>query len=258
MRIRGFLLCLHIFLLVPHLAFAEKDELVVPISEFSPWKMTDGKRFYGIDVDILHKMAERLNLKLKFKKCPFARCLEHIKQGKADLITSLLKRPDRQVYIRYLEPPYHNDRKVFYVLKGRSHILQRYEDLYNLMVGVKRRVKYFTKFDQDTKNSKEVVTEVIQNMEKLAQGRIDAFINSETQGDYLIATSGFQRQFEKAGVTFEGYDPVHFGISKRSKFVTRANELEKVLTQLIEEEQIDTIKREFMSQIMMGRSTRTQ
>jgi polar amino acid transport system substrate-binding protein len=257
-RVRDLLLCLLMLVWMSHPVFAENNELAVPISEFSPWKMTDGKRFYGIDVDILHKMAERLDLKVRFIKCPFARCLEHMKQGQADLITSLLRRPDRQVYIRYLEPPYHNDRKVFYVLKGKSHILQSYGDLYSLRVGVKRRVKYFPRFDQDTNINKEDVTEVIQNMEKLAEGRIDAFINSETQGDYLVAISGFQRQFEKAQVTFEGYDPVHFGLSKHSKFVSRVADFEKVLAELVEEGQIETIKRDFISQVVVGAPSKEQ
>lgn len=248
MTVRDVLLSLIICLSLLHPTLAAKNELVVPISEFSPWKMTAGDRYFGIDIEILRKMAERLGLRLRFISCPFARCLEHMKEGKADLITSLLKRPDRQIYIHYLQPPYHNDRKVFYVLKGKSHVLQRYEDLYNLRVGVKRRVKYFARFDQDPKIRKEEVTDVIQNMEKLAMGRIDTFINSETQGDYLIAISGFQHQFDKAEVTFEGYDPVYFGMSKRSQFVPRANDFERILIQLLEEGQIESVKREFVFQ----------
>ncbi len=54
------------FVFMSNLSFAEKKELVVPISEFSPWKMINGNRFHGIDVDILHKMAERLDIKLRF------------------------------------------------------------------------------------------------------------------------------------------------------------------------------------------------
>jgi polar amino acid transport system substrate-binding protein len=256
MRIRDILLCVFMFVFMSNLSFAEKKELVVPISEFSPWKMINGNRFHGIDVDILHKMAERLDIKLRFIKCPFARCLEHMKEGKADFMSSLLKRPEREVFIRYLEPPYYNDRKVFYVLKGKSQILKRYEDLYDIRVGVKRKVKYFPRFDKDTKINKKDVTDVIQNIEKLALGRIDALINSETQGDYLVAISGFKDKFEKAQVIFKGYDPVHFGISKRSKFFSQAADFEKVLAQMIEEGQIDTIKRHFMSQVVVRKPTK--
>ena len=230
-------------------AFAEDKELIVPVSEFSPWKMTDGEKFYGIDIDILHDVAEKLGLTLRFEKCPFARCLEYIRQGKADIISSLLKRSDREKYVRYLEPPYHNDRKVFYVLKGKKYAIEKYEDLYTLKIGVKRRVKYFPKFDEDTNIEKDIVPDVIQNIEKLALGRIDAFINSETQGDYLVAISGFERTFEKANLTFQGYDPVYFGISKRSRFISRAPAFESVLAEMIAEGQVDSIKEDFMSKL---------
>ena len=241
------------FAFMSHLAFAEEKELVIPMSEFSPWKMIDGEKFHGIDIEILHEISERLGLTLRFIKCPFARCLEHMKEGKADLMSSLLKRSDREVYLRYLEPPYYNDRKVFYVLKGKSHILRSYEDLYNIRVGVKRKVKYFPRFDEDTKIKKEAVTDVIQNIEKLALGRIDAFVVSETQGDYLVGISGFQGKFEKAQVIFKGHDPfyAYFGISKRSKFISQAADFEKVLAQMIEEGQVDDIKRHFMSKVVV-------
>ena len=246
------------FAFMSHLAFAEEKELVIPVSEFSPWKMIDGDKFHGIDIDILHEMAERLGLTLKFIKCPFARCLEHMKRGKADLMSSIVKRPDREIYIRYLEPPYYTERRVFYVIKGKSHILQRYEDLYKIRVGVKRRVKYFPRFDEDTKINKEEVTDVIQNIKKLALGRIDTFIISETQGDYLVAISGFQDKFEKLQVIFKGYDRAYFGISKRSKFFRQADDFKKVLEQMIEEGQIDTIKRHFMSQVVVRKPIKKQ
>ena len=130
-------------------------------------------------------------------------------------------------------------------------------DLYQIRVGVKRRVKYFPRFDEDTKIKKEAVTDVIQNIEKLALGRIDAFINSETQGDYLVAISGFQDKFEKVQV-IKGYDRAHFGISKRSKFISQAADFEKVLTQMIEEGKVDAIKRHFMSQIVVRKPIKKQ
>lgn len=167
--------------------------------------MINGAKFHGIDIEILNKMSERLGLTLKFIKCPFARCLEHMKEGKADLMSSLLKRSDREAYIRYLEPHYYNDRKVFYVLKGKSHILRRYEDLYNIKVGVKRKVKYFPRFDEDMKINK-----------------------------------------------------AYFGISKRSKFISQAAGFEKVLAQMIEEGQVDTIKRHFMSQVVVREPIKKQ
>ena len=132
-------------------------------------------------------------------------------------------------------------------------MLRRYEDLYNIRVGVKRKVRYFPRFDEDTKINKEAMKDVIQNIKKLAMGRIDTFVVSETQGDYLVGISGYQGKFEKAQVIFKGYDPAYFGISKRSKFISQAAGFEKVLAQMIEEGQVDTIKRHFMSQDVVSK-----
>lgn len=55
--------------------------------------------------------------------------------------------------------------------------------------------------------------------------------------------------FEKAKLTFQGYDPVNFGISKRSRFIAQTTDFESVLAEMIAEGQVDTIKEDFMSKL---------
>ena len=103
------------------IANSKNTILRVPISEFGPWKIIEKNEFKGIDIQILEEVGKELNLSFEFIGCTFARGLELMKHGQADLMTSLLKRPDREVYIKYIEPPYKTtSSKAFYLRKNEG------------------------------------------------------------------------------------------------------------------------------------------
>jgi len=73
-----------------------------------------------------------------------------MERGEADLMTSLLRRPERENFIHYVQPRYLNrSEKVFYVLTGRQELIRSYDDLSNLRIGVKAGARYSPMFDTD-------------------------------------------------------------------------------------------------------------
>ena len=209
--------------------------VVVAFSEFPPYKMiVDGKRT-GIDVDILQEIAKRMEFKLDYKNGTLEECLGMMKKGEADLMTSLLRRSEREPYILYVQPRYRaRSNKIFYVLKDHASTIRTYDDLSTLKIGVKGGTRYAPSFDNDDKLNKVPAPSIKINISKLIAGQIDTFITTDTEGDYWIKTLGLQDRITKAPFRFQHLDPNYMGISKKSAFTSEAKKFGRTLKDLVD------------------------
>ncbi len=124
------LLALFTILLLPQIASA-KDTLIIGTSGYPPFTIVDKEKTLatGIDIDIIEEIAKRMNLKIVFRITPWKRCLINGKMGTVDIISSLLKKPEREEYMLYFDRPYKlKTAKCFYFRKGEGNLIQRYED----------------------------------------------------------------------------------------------------------------------------------
>ena len=210
--------------------------VTVSFSEFPPYKMLSNGKPAGIDVDILSQIAKKMDLKLTYKQGTFDQCLGMMERGEADLMTSLLRRPDREDFILYVQPRYFTrTEKVFYVLKGRDNKIRVYEDLSNLKIGVKAGVKYSLQFDSDQSLKKIAAQDIQANLERLEAGWIDTFIDTGTEGDYWINKLGYADKVTKAKLKFEQLDPIYLGLSRKSPLAKRSHEIGRALKSLLDE-----------------------
>lgn len=233
----------------PAHAAEKKPVLRWGFSEYAPFKVKEGAAYSGIDVLLMRELSRKMAVDLELVDCPIARCLSMMKAGELDVLTALGLREDRQVYIEYISPPYNdNNPKVFYFRKDSPVHIESYEDLYKYRIGVKNGVRYFQEFDADEKIHKDAVDEVELNFRKLASGRIDAFVNTEIQADYLIVKEGFEGQFAKAPFRDEsGRDFI--GISRKSPFMARRVEISRLVRELVDGGRIQEIIQEFFNSV---------
>ena len=222
----------------------QPQQLIVAFSEAPPWKIISPQQeFTGIDMEILQQLASKHGLSLVIKPAPLARCLEMLKSGDADVVSNLMRTPDREGYIHYLEVPYQTRTdKVFYLQADNPRRIQSYEELYGLSIGVKRGAKYGSRFDGDSRLYKESAVSGLMNLKKLAAGRLDAVISTESEGDYLIKSRHWQHKFKKAALRFDEPRDVYFGLSRRSKLLSLAGSFEVDLRQLLRSGQLEQIK----------------
>jgi polar amino acid transport system substrate-binding protein len=231
------LLAFIVLIFCPGLSNAE-EEINFAITPWPPWTIYEEDGTYsGYDVDIMTGIAKRLNLKLVFKKCPWKRCLNNMKTGQYEIISQLLKRPEREEYLHFIEPPYiSKTRKVFYLLKSKNHDINKHEDLHKVKeVGVVLGNKYYDSFDDDPKINKDPVKKEIQLLGMLKLDRIDTFIGTENQIDYLILTNPeFKGIFKKASYYHDEENLVYFAISRKSKYAKRLGEFNEILNDMLE------------------------
>jgi len=214
---------------------AKERELKVAIDSWPPFRMIEKTTYSGIDFDVWRELAKRLNLKLKFIKYPWARCLFSMKTGQVDGMAGLARRAERKEYMYYTSPSYYICTTVFYVLKGQSSLIQKYEDLYKYHVGFVRDSAYFNRFDKDAKLKKYPVVKEIQLLQMLAAKRFDTFIGTDCQADYQIIQEKYKGVFEKA--TFKPGNDVqlYIAISKKSIYAKELSLFNETIRKIVEE-----------------------
>lgn len=231
--------------LLPTLLFAAPQErtLVMAFSPAAPLKilLSDG-RYSGVDVELMQQICQRLSLQLVIRPMPLARAQEMMKYGQVDVMTGILRTPEREAFIDYIEPPYlmRND-KVFYMRADSSLVLDRYEELIPLHIGVKRGAHYDPRFDLDTALRKSEVTTTEQSFRKLQQHRIDTLITTEIEGDYLIKSYGWEGTFRKAPLRFSSLTGVYIGFSKASPHHDLIPEISHELAHMVANGDIDRL-----------------
>ncbi len=236
--------------LVFHYPILLGSELIIPVAHIPPTMITNQKEVSGINIDILKEIANRLGLQLKFKKCAFKRCLRMMQDGTADIQAGVLKRPEREEYMLYVDPPYKKkSTKAFYVKRGKKVFIKKYEDLYDIRVGVMGGSKYFPRFDSDPRIEKYELPNTIQQLQLLERGRVSAIIGTEQSIDYMIIIEGFEATIQKTSFKYDREVLAYFALSKKSPYAKELHKFNKVMQQLVTEGMIDKITHNFYKKL---------
>jgi len=186
---------------------------------------------HGSLIDVAKNISKRLGIPITFTaNTPFLRCLRMMRNGSADIMLGLLDKPERREYMhlyRYLD----NSHKAFYALKSRNWQVNAFEDLAGLNIGVVHGFKYFPKFDRETESfSLNSAPSVLINLRRLLAGRVDLVIATKMEGDYIIRKNpNFQKYIEPVNYQYLAENPVFVGLSKRSRYADKAEELESLV-----------------------------
>jgi len=227
-------------------------DAVVTADHFPPWKIVTDKGIEGIDIELTRAVLKEIGVTPRFITCPWARCLEMLKDGKADFISGILKRTDREQYMVFLEPPYKDhSTKVFYRLAG-SNDIETFEALAGLRIGTQLRTLYFPRFDEADKLDKQPVSKDELNFLKLVQGRLDVVVTTESQGDYHLARLGLTDKVVKSTYRYTDTNPVYFAVARNSPLMDKLPELNAAVKRLRGDGTFDAIIRQYFSTLKEG------
>lgn len=214
----------------------------VPVDPQPPWLTLQGQAVEGIDARLITLMLSEIGMRPVFIRCPWLRCLRLMEDGQADLMSGLFKNPEREKYLRYLEPPYYVDPpKVFFTRKGSGPQIMHYGDLHDLTIGALAGALYFDRFDKDTALQKIVVNDIDQLVRLLKAGRIDTFVGTELHTGAIIRDLGESESFETTQLPENPPRFSYFAVSRRSEVPGLADNLEKILARLKDAGEIDRI-----------------
>ncbi len=215
-----------LFFLLFVLSFtASARDFIVAVDHFPPWKIVSSneKEFSGVEIKMIEKIISEYNsryspkLHLKYISCPWQRCLNLLKKGKADLVSGVLKSPEREGFLYFLEPAYkEKSTKAFYVKKSKKIKIDSFNDLYGKVIGTVTGVNFFDKFDSDSRLIKMAALNSSQNLNMLDRERFDVIIGTEGQLDYLIEKNQLSSSIVKTSYKFDKKTDVFFALSKKS------------------------------------------
>ncbi|WP_085300000.1 substrate-binding periplasmic protein [Cognaticolwellia mytili] len=196
----------------------------------------------GLHSKYLKYFADKLNVTLELSTMPFARRLRHIENGQLDLIVGIQKTEERQDEFVYILPHYELLSHRIFTLKENHHQIKSYQDLAGKHIGINHYSKYFQRFDNDENINKFRATGVVQNIELLLRGRIDAFIHYEESTLPLLSKMGKKGKITKS-LYQPDYETLHYlAISSHSKLATRQDELKLIVEQAIKNNDLLNIR----------------
>jgi polar amino acid transport system substrate-binding protein len=211
-----------VFVFAPCLKADEHNiEVRVAIDNWPPWKIVHDQQFSGIDLAILHEVATRTNFQFTPVHCPWKRCIDMLKTGTVDMITSFTRTQEREAFAVFIEPPYFTDNVVFFVKRHSDLLVNSYEDLYGKRIGVVKGAAYFARFDADMKIDKTAVVNDQQLFKMLDSNRIDLLAAHEIPGKYMAKKYGFQEKIQPVTYKRRGVGLNYFAFSKKSQLLEK-------------------------------------
>ncbi|GLS90914.1 ABC transporter substrate-binding protein [Psychromonas marina] len=212
-------------------------------AHWPPWRVIEADgTLSGIELDILKRLTTHLDFDLIIKGCGWKRCLKHMEVGESDVMTGLFKTAEREQYMKFITPAYRVEKNIcFYQNKDSSKEIYHFKDLYDISVGVVKKVAYFEPFDSDPRINKLYATTDEYLFRLLQADRLDAVVIACVTGDVLVSELNLQGVFKHANYVYRVAHPVYLAISKKSPFLAREAEISKALQGMIDRGEVQKI-----------------
>ncbi len=213
---------------------ADRPVFVVATEYWPPFRIEQRSgRPGGIDPALMARVGELMGVDFVFRRMPWARCLESLREGRADAVTGLAYTDERAAFIAYVEPSYLSCAPRFFTRKGHGGEVQKYEDLRGYVIAYSRNSAYFEPFDSDATLQKLAVTDESQIIELARTGRAPLFVGTDCQVEYDLKRLGLEGLFEQTAYKPEGRIRLFIGVSRRSPLMERMAGLEKALQEVV-------------------------
>jgi len=217
--------------------FSSEEKLIAVTEVWPPFRINSSAEEFGltgVDVDLLSMLESELGIEVEIQRHPFARALEMIKTGEADLTTGIAYTDDRAEFILYVPTSYYSVGPVFYTQKGKGSLIRNYNDLYSYNIGYSLHSAYFEPFNSDTKIPKVGVSTEKQLVNMLALKRLDVIIGTNPNLAYDIKQYGLSEKLEETQYRPEQQTAIFIGLSKKKNDMKLLQQINDYLSKIIE------------------------
>ena len=207
------------------------EPLRVVTDYWPPFRMAgrDG-RVEGLDIDLLEELQRRTGVQFEVRRQPWARALEDMRRGQADLMTGLARTAEREQYIDYLQPAYHTCAPRLYGSPQRAASIRDYAQLTGLRIGYVLQSAYFEPFDSDP-----ALTKIGVKNEEQLRGRIEVLIGTDCQVDFQLRDPQLAGQLVKLAYQPPQQTLLFIGLSRASPRLAEREQLSAALQALLRE-----------------------
>jgi len=219
-------------------AIPQPAKLVMVTEVWAPYRMNDSSSasgFSGIDIDLMTALEARLGIPIEIRRVPWARALEMMREGQADLITGIARTAERAEYMKYIPTSYSAVRPRFFTQKGKRMAVKDYADLLGKSIGMSLHSSYFPRFDADAALSKVGLSTEEQVLKMLALGRVDLAIGTDPNLSWDISRMGFRDSLEPTVWQPADNTPLYLAVSSKSAAVGLAGRIDEIVRALLAE-----------------------
>jgi polar amino acid transport system substrate-binding protein len=192
-------------------------------------------------MDLLLELKNRMDIDIELVFCPWARALEEIRSGRADLIIGFAYTEERNQFAQYLHPFYTAVEPVLYTQSENGSLIQSYSDLNGKKIGISRESAYFKPFNSDTGLNKIILKLEKHILDMLIQERLDLGVGTNPNMAYDISRYGYRGNLELTDNNPEKATDLYLAISRKSRFVNKASLFEDTLQQILEDGTMERI-----------------
>lgn len=184
----------------------------------------------GIHWEFLNEVESRSGLCIHKKLMPYPRVWKSIQFGKHDG-GIVFRSPDRDELVEYVAPVF-TVRTVVIPRKGLT--LERYDDLYKIIIGKVRGTKLGNRFDEDTELMTLELHQYDQVVGMIKRGRIDAMAGSGL-GLSILTELEAREYVDLDGKFILGERVQWLQLSKKSQHLDKLPQLQQAVKSLVEE-----------------------
>lgn len=217
-----------------------------------PFRIETPKGYEGIDVDLITEVSRRMGIEFQIEHKPWGRSLKSMEFGILDVMTGLAYREERAKYILYTSTPYYACSTVFYTVKGEGKDIATYQDLKKFSVGYVLHSAYFEPFDADDSIRKVGVATEENLVDMLINKRIKTIVGTDCQVDYYLESNNLSGLFEKTAYRPGNTVNLYLGISRKSHWVHRFEEFDRIIGELVAERYPETIAEGYVGTVDMN------
>ena len=226
-------------------SFASKENLIIVTRLYPPYIYSDGDEVKGISADIIKSVLKKMNQKFEIYIKPWTRSHNEIETGKADIIFTVNKSPEREKIMTFNKVPIIYQNMTFYKMKDNKTIFNGdFNNLKNKSIGYTRSAYYGDIFMNGIKKYK-LTTEECWDYEKcilkLKSNRYDVIIGSEKVVEYFIKKLKMNNnEFIKVKPKVETIVS-YLGFSKKRNYLKIKNNFDETLAKMKSSGEYDKI-----------------
>lgn len=189
--------------------------LIYGVPHYPTFTVIHEDGYSGRDIDLINLLSDKLGVTINFAPCEWIRCLEMVKAGKIDILTSVSHLPEREAFIHYIQPAYSTGYVVFWVPKGRATSINRYEDLLALSIGKEKGAMLYKRVDENPNINIYESADFSSLLKMLVSGRIDTVMGANVATSHLVEQSHYADAVEQAKFTHK-VPSAYLGLSRKS------------------------------------------
>lgn len=163
------------------LSSIQAKDLRVALSDvdYPPYYFIKGGEYYGASMEVAQHVAKQLGHQLTFERYPWARVIESLRRGDADMAIHLFNTSERAIHVIYTGVPHIFESSFFFVHKDQRVSFEgTLKSLSKYSIGVVRGYSHGDEFDEAKYLQKRFVVYEKQLLQLLQKKRIDIAVGN--------------------------------------------------------------------------------